>query len=64
MTGSWFRTGRFTEVKGRWYFHTREATTEGPFPAMLEAQVQLERYIKLQLSGLKPAEDKYSMTIF
>jgi hypothetical protein len=61
---SWFRTGRFTEDHGLWFFHTREQTIEGPFSSMLDAQIQLERYIKVQISGLLVDNGKYSLTHF
>jgi hypothetical protein len=64
VTRSWFRTGRFTEDQGLWFFHTREKTTEGPFSSMFDAQTQLERYIKVQTSGLLVNDNKYSMALF
>ncbi len=64
ITRSWFRTDRVTEDKGVWYFHTREKTTEGPFPSMFDAQNQLERYINVQTSGMLVSDKKYSMTLF
>jgi hypothetical protein len=64
VTRSWFRTGRFTEDQGLWFFHTREKTTEGPFSSMFDAQNQLDRYIKVQTSGLLADDNKYSLTHF
>jgi hypothetical protein len=61
---SWFRTGRFTEDHGLWFFITREKTIEGPFSSMFDAQIQLDRYIKVQLSGLLVDDNKYSLTHF
>lgn len=64
VTRSWFRTGRFTEDCGLWYFHTRENTTEGPFSSMFDAKIQLDRYIKVITSGLLANENKYSLAHF
>ena len=59
---TWFRTDRMTKSNGQWYFHTREKAMEGPFPSQFDALIQLDRYIKVQISGLLAVEkDKYSM---
>ena len=59
---TWFRTDRMTEDGGFWFFHTREKTLEGPFSSMFEAKNQLDRYIKVQNSGLLADEGKFSLS--
>lgn len=49
---AWFRTERFFEHGGQWYFTTREGTTEGPFSDKLQAQKRLDAYIKVMNSGI------------
>ena len=49
---SWFQTDRFFEHDGKWFFSTREGTTEGPFGDRLQAQKRLEAYIKVSTSGI------------
>lgn len=40
-----FRSDRFCQINGQWYFVTREKTQEGPFPNRLEANLGAERYV-------------------
>jgi uncharacterized protein YdcH (DUF465 family) len=42
----------------KWFFYTREGTTEGPFDSEIEAHNQLDRYIKAVTSGLVPEDDQ------
>ena len=48
----WFRSERFIEEGGKWFFCTREGTIEGPFADKLTAVSQLEIYIKVTHLGL------------
>ena len=41
------RTDRMVEESGLWFFYTREGTIEGPFGDRIEAEIQLEHYIKV-----------------
>ena len=60
---SWFRSSRFFQQEGMWFFLTREATTEGPFGNMQEAQSRLENYIKVIRSGMLAANIESDLTI-
>ncbi len=61
---TWFRTDRMTEDGGLWFFHTREKTLEGPFASLFDAKMQLDRYIKVQNSGLLANKtEKYSLCL-
>lgn len=42
----YFRSDRFCQINGQWYFLTREKTQEGPFGTRTEASVGAERYIE------------------
>lgn len=46
-----FRTDRFIHNQEKWYYETREGTTEGPFRTRLEAEEHLRNYVKLINSG-------------
>ncbi|MEH6519296.1 MAG: DUF6316 family protein [Halioglobus sp.] len=46
-----FRPERFFKDGGKWYFHTREGTFEGPFEMRAEAANRLEEYIRIADSG-------------
>jgi hypothetical protein len=46
-----FRSDRFFQEAGDWYFHTREGTVEGPFQYRLAAESRLADYIKVMTSG-------------
>lgn len=53
-----FRTNRLFQEAGRWYFHTREATMEGPYDTQEHALERLAEYIKVMTSGwLSPDSD-------
>ena len=47
-----FRSERFTQQHGQWYFFTREGTVEGPFDYRHAAENRLEDYIKVMSSGV------------
>ena len=47
---SFFRTERLTQDGGKWFFHTREGTIEGPFKCRMTALNQLERYVRLAIN--------------
>lgn len=47
-----FRSERFTQQHGKWYFFTREGTVEGPFDYRRAAENRLEDYIKVMSSGV------------
>jgi uncharacterized protein YchJ len=40
-----FRSDRFCQINGQWFFVTREKTQEGPYPSRDQANVGAERYI-------------------
>jgi Domain of unknown function (DUF6316) len=46
-----FRSERFIHNEEKWYYETREGTTEGPFRTRPEAEEHLRNYIKLINSG-------------
>lgn len=46
------RPSRFFMDGGKWYFHTREGGTEGPFDFLHEAETRLESYVQLFCCGL------------
>lgn len=48
---AWFRSNRFYNVKGNWYFSTREGVDFGPFDNQQEASDALKHYIQ-RSSGL------------
>jgi hypothetical protein len=52
------------EHDGKWYFHTREKTIEGPFTSEHDAQSQLKIYIDLHNSGVLSNEEKVSLGRF
>ena len=56
-----FRSERFVEDGGRWFFYTREGSLEGPYQDMLEASLRLEKYLSVLDSGLLPEEGKFSL---
>ncbi len=41
-----FRSDRIVVMNGRYYFMTRENTQEGPFDSRLEAERELNLYIR------------------
>ena len=46
-----FRTDRFIHNGEKWYYETREGTTQGPFRTRPEAEEHLRNYVKLLESG-------------
>jgi hypothetical protein len=54
----WFRTSRFFQQEGKWFFYTREGTMEGPFTSMEAAEDRLEGYIRIMSSGFMPRNSK------
>ncbi|EKF73067.1 thiolase [Alcanivorax hongdengensis A-11-3] len=54
----WFRSDRFFNEGGKWYFSTREETVEGPFDSRADAEQELMMYIRdikaRESFGLKP----------
>lgn len=46
-----FRSDRFIHNGEKWYYETREGTTEGPFPTMPAAEEHLRNYVNLLNSG-------------
>ena len=47
-----FRSDRFSEENGYWFFYTREGTIEGPSASLTDAKIRLDNYIKVMESGL------------
>lgn len=41
-----FRTGRFFNVGGKWYFTTREEMDQGPYTSRVEAEAALSIYLE------------------
>ena len=56
---TYFRTDRFTQESGRWFFYTREGTLEGPCEDLMQAKNRLENYIKAIKSGLLPDDVEF-----
>jgi Domain of unknown function (DUF6316) len=56
-----FRPSRFIKDGGKWYFSTREGTTEGPFEIKPDAESRLECYIKIMASGFMPRNSTLSI---
>jgi len=46
-----FRSDRFCQVNGMWYFLTREKTQEGPFVYRFAAKLGLQRYLERVRGG-------------
>lgn len=42
---SWFRCNRFYNLKGKWFFSTREGVDFGPFETRAEAEKELQSFI-------------------
>jgi hypothetical protein len=49
---------RFLKVRDRWYFNTREGTTEGPFSSPQQAEDNLDSYISLMGLYLDTGEEQ------
>lgn len=43
---SWFRCNRYYNLKGQWYFSTREGVDFGPYATQNEAAEALQAFIK------------------
>jgi hypothetical protein len=56
-----FRTDRFFQESGQWYFMTRELTQEGPFEFRENAEAYLKRYIQVMNSGWLPQGSELSL---
>jgi len=41
-----FRSDRFCQINGLWYFVTREKTQEGPFQTRVDADAGAAKYIE------------------
>lgn len=42
---SWFRCNRYYNLKGKWFFSTREGVDFGPFDTQQEAETELQDFI-------------------
>lgn len=49
--GTKFRSDRFIHNGEKWFYETREGSTEGPFRTRLDAEDHLRNYVKLLNSG-------------
>jgi hypothetical protein len=58
---SWFRSSRFFQEEGKWFFYTREGTMEGPFSKLEDAEVRLNEYIKIMNSGFMPSDSALNL---
>jgi hypothetical protein len=56
-----YRPCRFFKDGGKWYFHTREVTIEGPFEHRWEAEENLEVYVRIINSGFYGGARKLSL---
>jgi hypothetical protein len=56
-----YRASRFFKDGGRWYFQTREGSTEGPFEFRLEAEDRLQTYIRVLNSGFYDTENTLTL---
>ena len=57
----WFRSSRFVNEEGKWFFYTREGTMEGPFSELQDAEKRLEEYVKIMNSGFMPDDSKLNI---
>ena len=46
-----YRSDRVFAARGKWYFHTREKTVEGPFENRLAAEYRIDVYIQIMKSA-------------
>jgi hypothetical protein len=58
---AWFRSSRFFQEEGKWFFYTREGTMEGPFSELQDAEHRLEEYVKIMTSGFMPDDSKLNL---
>ena len=56
-----FRTSRFVQTGGKWFFFTREGTMEGPFGFKHEAEERLETYKRVMASGFMPLDSELAV---
>ena len=56
-----FRTSRFVQNAGKWFFFTREGTMEGPFGFKHEAEERLEIYKRVMASGFMPPDSELTI---
>ena len=56
-----FRTKRFIQNEGMWFFFTREGTMEGPFAFKHEAEERLEVYKRVMSSGFMPLNSELAI---
>jgi len=56
-----FRTNRFIKDGDKWFFCTREGTTEGPFGFKHEAEERLEVYKRVMQSGFMPKDSELAI---
>jgi hypothetical protein len=58
---AWFRSSRFFQQQGKWFFYTREGTMEGPFSELQDAEKRLNEYIKIMSSGFMPDDSELNL---
>ena len=58
---TYYRSDRFYQLQGLWYFMTREQTQEGPFERRLDAENFLQRYIVVLNSGWLPQDNDLAL---
>lgn len=46
ISNNWFRSNRFYNVKGQWFFSTREGIDFGPFESQQDAAAALHQFIQ------------------
>jgi hypothetical protein len=56
-----FRTSRFIQNGGEWFFFTREGTMEGPFAFKHKAEERLEIYKRVMSSGFMPLDSELAI---
>jgi len=56
-----FRSDRFCQEGGKWYFFTREGSMEGPFDHRPAAEDRLADYVKIMTSGMMSEDSELSV---
>ena len=56
-----YRPSRFFKDGNKWYFQTREGSTEGPFELRVEAEDRLQTYIRVLNSGFYDTENTLTL---
>ena len=51
-----YRSERFFEANGEWFFYTREGEIKGPYADRHDAEVGLQAFIKVMTSPFAPGE--------